>query len=237
MYDIVIPVYNEGENIRAVLESLSDHVKKPIRVLIAYDDDSDNTLPEVQNFPKDRINVQCIQNKYSGVLGAIKTGFEFSDSPAVIMFPADDTFNAGILDRMFEDFENGADIVAASRFMKGGCMIGCPMAKAFIVRAAAFVLYHIGKLPTHDPSNGFRLFSRRVLQTFPIESAEGFPYSIELLVKVHRKGWKITEVPSRWIERTSGKSRFKLMKWLPQYFVWFKYAFATTYCRRTGRIS
>lgn len=233
MYDIVIPVYNEGENIHAVLESLAQHVKKPVRILIAYDHESDNTLPVARAFPASRLQVLCIQNKYSGVLGAIKTGFEYSDSPAVMMFPADDTLNAGILDRMFEEYENGSEIVAASRFMKGGCMIGCPIVKAVIVRAAAFILYHIGRLPTHDPSNGFRLFSRRVLQAFPIESAEGFPYSIELLVKAHRRGLKITEVPSRWMERTSGKSRFKLMKWLPQYFVWFKYAFATTYCHKT----
>ena len=57
-------------------------------------------------------------------------------------------------------------------------------------------------------------------------------YSIELLVKCHRLGWRIGEVPARWFERAHGASRFQVVKWLPDYLRWYRYAFATSYLRR-----
>ena len=61
------------------------------------------------------------------------------------------------------------------------------------------------------------MFSRKVLNTINVESNEGFTYSLEILVKVNRLKWKISEVPSVWIERTEGKSNFKVLKWLNKY--------------------
>jgi hypothetical protein len=71
-----------------------------------------------------------------------------------------------------------------------------------------------------------------VIEQVEIESREGFCYSIELLVKAHRLGWRVGEVPARWFERQHGASRFRVLKWLPAYLRWFGYAFATTYLRR-----
>jgi SAM-dependent methyltransferase len=133
---------------------------------------------------------------------------------------------------MYRKFEEGCDIVAASRFMRGGCMKGCPFPKAFFVRAASFTLHWLAGVPVHDASSGFRLFSRRVIDRLWIESREGFTYSIELLVKCRRLGWKIGEVPALWFERTRGRSRFRVWRWLPHYLVWYRYAFATAYLRR-----
>ena len=106
-------------------------------------------------------------------------------------------------------------------------MKGCPWLKALLVRSSAFALFHAARVPTHDPSNGFRLFSRRVLKTIPIESTIGFTYSLELLAKCHRLGWKIGEVPVAWHERKRGTSRFRVLKWMPHYLVWFFYCFVT----------
>lgn len=227
--DIVVPVYNEGENIVGVLDALRRSVKRPIRVLICYDRDDDNTLPVVREYAGASFEIVPVKNHRRGVHGAVVTGFQASSAPAVLVMPADDTYNAGILDQMVDRLEQGCDIVAPSRFMKGGRMVGCPWLKAVLVRTSAFVLYHLARLPTHDPTNGFRLFSRRVLDLIPIESSEGFTYSIELLVKCHRLGWKISEVPSYWYERKKGASRFKVLKWSPAYLRWVFYAFATTY--------
>ena len=85
--------------------------------------------------------------------------------------------------------------------MVGGSMVGCPWLKALFVRVGNFTLYHLARLPTQDASNGFRLFSRRTMDEIVIESDRGFCYSIELLVKCHRLGWQIGEVPARWIKR------------------------------------
>jgi hypothetical protein len=65
-----------------------------------------------------------------------------------------------------------------------------------------------------------------------IESDQGFCYSIELLVKCHRLGWRIGETPARWYERAHGDSHFRVLKWLPAYLRWYLYAFATTYLKR-----
>jgi dolichol-phosphate mannosyltransferase len=230
--DIVIPVYNEGENIRTVLTTLAEHVKTPFRVLICYDRDDDNTLPALDAFNDPRCPVVRVKNRGKGAFGAVVTGFGESAAPAVVVFPADDDYNAPRIDSLVARFKDGADIVCASRFIAGGKMVGCPWLKAAIVRSSAAVLHQVARLPSHDPSNGFRLFSQRLLRAVPLESTEGFTYSIELLVKCHRLGWRVEEVPVEWHERTKGQSRFKVVRWLPSYFRWFKYAFATTYLMR-----
>lgn len=230
--DIVIPVYNEGPNIVPVLRSLQAHVKTPFRVLICYDRDEDDTLTAIDAAELNNIVLDRVKNEGQGALGAVLTGFQTSRAPAVLVFPADDDYNAPRIDDMAAKILSGFDIVCASRFVPGGCMVDCPPLKAAIVRSSAFALFHLARLPTHDASNGLRMFSRRVLDSIPVESTESFSYSIELLVKAHRLGWPITEVPFEWYERKAGQSRFKVLKWLPAYFRWFAYAFETTYRRR-----
>jgi glycosyltransferase involved in cell wall biosynthesis len=230
--DIIIPVYNEGKIIIDVLEALKINVDTVFRVLICYDHEEDTTLEALDTYPDPGFDVLRVKNRGKGAHGAVITGFKTSTAPAVLVFPADDTFNADMIDNMYEKFREGSEIVAASRFMPGGCMKGAPFMKDLLVRISAFTLYHFARLPVHDASNGFRLFSRKVIENIPIESEEGFVYSIELLVKCHRLNWKISEVPAKWIERTSGKSRFRLGKWLPSYLRWYFFAFATTYLGR-----
>ena len=159
------------------------------------------------------------------------SGFAASRAPYVLVFPADDDFNAGIIDAMIAKGDAGAAIVCASRFIPGGSMIGCPWLKALLVRTAAFSLYYIARLPTRDATNGFRLFSRRVVDQIAVESDQGFCYSLEILVKCHRLGWLVADVPAQWIERKQGSSRFQVLAWVPAYLRWYLYAFATTFLR------
>lgn len=229
--DVVIPVYNEGENIIAVLAMLEQHVRTRFRVLICYDRDDDDTIIALRSYVPRRFELLTVKNRGTGAHSAVVTGFAASRAPAVLVFPADDTYNPSRIDAMVQRFRDGYDIVAASRFMPGGSMQRCPLVKAVILRSSAFVLHHVARVPAHDPSNGLRLFSRRVLDSIAIESTVGFTYSIELLVKAHRLGWPICEVPAEWHERVAGKSRFNVLRWLPAYFVWFRYAFATTFLR------
>lgn len=222
--EILIPVYNEGENILEVLGSLKRGVRTPFEVLIAYDREDDNTLPVLAANASHLPPYRLVRNRGAGVHGAVMSGFEASKTDAVITFPADDTYNAPLIDRMIAAHQSGADIVCASRFMKGGCMKGCPPLKAVLVRLSAFVLYHVARVPTHDPTNGFRLFSRRVFAGIPVESSQGWAFSIELLVKAARRGMRVVELPASWFERRKGKSRFKVFKWMPIYLRWFFYA-------------
>jgi glycosyltransferase involved in cell wall biosynthesis len=228
--DIVIPAYNEGSNIIGVLKSLDAGVRTSHRILIAYDREDDDTLPVVRAHKAQ--DVVLVKNEGSGVFDAVTTAFRVTTAPAILVWPADDSHNANRIDLMVDRVRSGCEIVVASRFMPGGRMVGCPWVKSVIVRSSAFVLHRIAGLPTHDPSNGLRMFSRRVIRAVPLESTDGFTYSIELLVKAHRLGWRICELPFEWHERVRGRSRFRVLGWLPAYFVWFRYAFATTYLRR-----
>ena len=233
--DLIIPVYNEGANILATLGTLAREVKTPARVLICYDFPEDDTLPVVgaKRQAYADLPIEFVRNPGRGVHAAVLAGFAASNAPFVVVFPADDDFNAGILDAMVAKARAGCDIVCASRFMPGGSMEGCPWLKAALVHSAAYLLYHFARLPTHDPTSGFRLFSRRVIEQITIESDQGFSYSLELLVKAHRLRWRVAEVPAVWFERKHGSSRFEVLGWMPAYLRWFGYAFATTVLHRT----
>ena len=180
--DIVIPVYNEGRNIVATLAGLARAVATPARVLICYDHADDDTLPAINDNPQAHagLPVVFVRNTGRGAHGAVMTGFSASTAPFVLMYPADDHTNAPMLDAMVALARGGCDIVCASRFMPGGAMIGCPPLKAALVRTANFTLRHLARLPATDASNGFRMFSRRVIERIAVESDQGFCYSIEL---------------------------------------------------------
>jgi len=232
--DIIIPVYNEGANILQTLQAIRLAVKTPLRVMICYDRDDDTTLMAIRENRETlgAMVIELVRNRGSGALGAVLTGFAASDASFKVVFMADDDYNADIVDAMVAKAQAGCDIVCATRFMPGGSMIGCPWLKAVLVRAGSFTLHHFARLPARDATNGFRLFSRRITDEVAIESERGFCYSIELLVKCHRLGWLIGEIPAQWRERTHGASRFQVIKWLPDYLRWYFYAFATTYLRR-----
>ncbi|MDP2704166.1 MAG: glycosyltransferase family 2 protein [bacterium] len=230
--DVIIPVYNEGENIGDALNTLGREVRTSIRVFIVYDFDEDNTLPAVRQTGNLGFEVRLVKNRTKGAHEAIMTGFEVSDAEAVVVYPADESYNAVIIDRMYAKFKEGNDIVVASRFMKGGEMKGGPFVKSMLVRVASRVLKWFVGLPASDATYGMRLMSRKLLDTVEIESVAGWTYAIELLVKCHRLRWKVAEVPAKWLRRKKGQSRFNLMRWLPHYTRWFFYALATTYLRK-----
>jgi len=229
--DIVIPVYNEGENILSVLEAFEREVKTPIRILICYDHEDDTTLPAIRSF-QSTFEIIPVKNKAQFAHGAVITGFGYSDAPALISYMADDNYNAGLINKMVALFWDGNDIVCASRFISGGSMVGCPWPKSLIVRAVSFSLYYLGRLPSHDATNAFRLFSGRLLSQAKIESTAGFTYSLELLAKCHRLELRVTEIPAQWFERIKGTSRFQIYKWATAYLKWYFYVFATTYLHR-----
>ncbi len=234
--DVLIPVYNEGENIIDTLRAIKVNTKTSFKILICYDFDEDNTIPAVKRIEKEfESSILFVKNKGTGVHRAVTSGFEASESSAVLVFPADEAYNASIIDEMYKKFEEGSHVVVASRFMKGGSMKGGPKFKSFVVRFASFVLRRFIGVPASDASYGLRLFSKKILDTVELESNQGFTYAIELLMKCHRLGWKISEVPAKWLRREKGKSRFNFKKWLPFYAKWFAYAFETTYLRKSPK--
>ena len=126
--DIIIPVYNERRATSCrTLQSIARSVKTPSRLLICYDREDDDTLAAIRG-NRDAfggLTIDFVRNRGRGAHGAVLTGFAASEAPFAVMFPADDDYNAGILDAMVREAETGCDIVCASRFMPSGAVVAC----------------------------------------------------------------------------------------------------------------
>ena len=222
--NIVIPVYNEGENITDILVDIENRINTKHHIFIVYDFDQDNTLAAVRKHmdKKSDSPVSLVKNRYGrGVLNAIKTGFECVDDGVVLVTMADLSDDLGKVDEMFNKINQGYDIACGSRYMKGGGQIGGPWFKKLLSRIAGVSLYYLIGVPTHDITNSFKMYTKRVLNDITIESDGGFELGMEIVLKAFVKGYKITEVPSTWRDRSAGKSRFRLCKWLPKYLHWY----------------
>ena len=221
---IVIPVYNEGGNIRSTLTAIRQEVRGDYTVAIVYDRDDDTTLPEAEAWEKENgSKARRIRNQYGrGALNAIRTGMEKADSEYVIVTMADLSDPPSVMNAMIEmaDREQ-ADIVCASRYMQGGSQHGGPLLKGLLSRCAGLSLHSLAGLPTHDPTNSFKLYRKSFLEKMTVESTGGFELGLELVVKAWKGGYKVTEVPTSWNDRVEGKSNFKLWKWLPHYLHWY----------------
>jgi len=225
---IIVPIYNEGENILRTLEQIEVKINTPHYILFIYDFDEDNTLPVVKQYVTERKanNILLVKNRYGrGALNAIKTGFDATeDDEVVLVVMADLSDDLSIVDTMFEQISQGYDIVCGSRYMKGGHQLGGPKLKKFLSRMAGLSLHLITRISTHDISNSFKMYRKSALKDIKIESRGGFEVGMEIVVKAFLEGYRITEVPSTWRDRVAGKSRFSLAKWLPEYLRWYIYA-------------
>jgi len=214
-------VYNEGANFAAFYRSVKLHVQTPHRLIIVYDFEEDDTLPVVRNLQRTDQRLLLVRNLEPGVLGALKTGLHFPKDGAILVSMADLSDDHAKADAMFELFEQGCDLVAASRYIPGGCQVGGPWLKRTLSRVAGTSLHWLGGLPTHDATNNYKLYSANLIRQVNIESTGGFEVALEITVKAHRLGLRIGEIPAKWTDRVAGESRFHLGKWLPRYLRWY----------------
>lgn len=216
-----MPVYNEAGNIEPLIADIEAHVLEPHETLIIYDFPEDNTLPALAAIKPAPANVRLVLNTLGrGVLNAYKAGFAAAKGDVIIPVAGDLADEPKDIPALARLVREGADLAAGSRYMKGGKQIGGPFFKQMLSRCAGLSLHYLAGLPTHDATNNFRAYSRRVIN-LPIESKASFALGIELAVKTYWKGWTIKEVPTTWHDRTAGVSRFKLWKWLPEYLRWY----------------
>lgn len=227
---IVIPVYNEGNNILKTLKEIKDRIRSYNSVYVVYDFDEDTTLKALKGVNLSDYKISLLRNKYgTGALNAIKTGIEESTEDAVLVVMADLSDDLSVANKMFDLIKDGYDVVCGSRYMKGGSQLGGPMFKGLLSRLAGISLHYLTGIPTHDVTNSFKMYSRNALKRINIESTGGFEIGMEITVKTFLNGGKITEVPSTWKDRSDGKSNFKLFRWLPKYIKWYVYAILKRY--------
>jgi dolichol-phosphate mannosyltransferase len=219
---IVLPVYNEGEAVEPVLRALSSGVRTPHELVVVYDFDADTTVPVVTRLAAEIPGLRGLRNDLGrGVLNAMKAGIAGTTAPYVLISMADGSDEPGVVDPMVGLARAGADVVAASRYMRGGRQVGGPPLKRLLSRTAGLTLHWFAGVPTHDPTNNFKLYTRRFLEATTIESTAGFELALELTVKATLAGRTVAEVPTTWRDRTAGQSNFKLRKWLPHYLHWY----------------
>jgi glycosyltransferase involved in cell wall biosynthesis len=216
-------VYEEGDNIVPTLRGLHDRVHvAPLEILVVYDFDEDTTVPVVRGVQAEMPEVRLHRNDGGrGALNAIKAGFAAARAPHVLVTMADRSDDPGDVDAMYAGAAAGSDVVAGSRYMPGGGQIGGPLVKRTLSRLAGLSLHFVAGVPTHDPTNNFKIYSRRLLDQARVESSAGFELALELTVKAHLGGMRISEVPTTWRDRSAGTSRFRLMRWLPHYLRWY----------------
>jgi dolichol-phosphate mannosyltransferase len=221
---VVIPVYNEGENVIPTLRGVVEKTHtRPLEILVVHDFDEDTTVPVVKKLQAELPEVRLHKNTLGrGVLNAIKSGLAAAAAPYVLVTMGDGSDDPNDIDSMYAVARGGADVVAGSRYMRGGHQVGGPLLKRSMSKAAGLSLHWVGGLPIHDATSNFRLYSRRLLDQVTIESTGGFELGIELTVKAYALGMRVAEVPTTWRDRTAGQSRFRLWKWLPRYLYWYR---------------
>jgi dolichol-phosphate mannosyltransferase len=243
--EIIIPVYNEGENIVRTLEEIEGSVRHPHTITVVYDFEEDNTLPPLRRFMDDHAraaaaaatgkagvrqagaeSIRTLRNNYGrGALNAIRTGLESASGEWCLVCMGDLSDDMTAVAAMLAKADEGCDVVCGSRYMRGGKQIGGPWFKSMLSRAAGMSLFLIAGVPTHDATNSFKLYRRSIFERICIESQGGFEIGMEILIKAHLLGCRIGEVPSTWRDRSGGESKFKLFKWLPHYLHWYFLAF------------
>jgi dolichol-phosphate mannosyltransferase len=224
---IVIPVYNEGAGFEDLWAQLDTHLQFPFRALVVYDFDEDNTVPAVEAvMARGEARLSLVKNNVKrGVVGALLTGFRSVESGPLLVVMADLSDDLAQVGQMMALYRQGFDVVVGSRYMKGGRIINGPVLKQGLSRLAGLTLCWFRGIPTHDATNAFKIYDSAMLKQFTLESQRGFELNLEITVKAFLAGYRITEIPSVWRDRTQGQSKFKLWSWLPHYLHWYFYAF------------
>ncbi len=220
----MVPVYNEGERIVRCLEAIDDAVSVDFEVLVVHDMPEDDTVPYVKKYDDSRVRT-VLNTIGPGPSCAIRAGFAAAEAPTIIVSMADGSDSLDVVDEMVRLIERGFVIVSGSRYMAGGAQVGGPFVKRTLSRFAGLSLYYLGRVGTRDATNSFKAYSRAFVQKVGVTSDAGFEVGIELVSKARRLRSPVTEVPTIWLDRTEGTSRFRVAKWLPVYLHWYFYTF------------
>ncbi|HEX5588488.1 MAG TPA: glycosyltransferase family 2 protein [Acidimicrobiia bacterium] len=223
---IVVPVYNEGDEVAGYLDRILAGVSLPCEVIVVFDDERDSTVPALRKYADDDPRVVPTRNEYGdGPARAIRFGIDQAAAPVVVVTMADGSDDAEQIDELCKLVERGVVIAAASRYMSGGQQIGGPFLKSTLSRMAGLSLYWLARVGTRDATNSFKAYSTEFVRDVGIESDSGFEIGIELVAKARRLRQPIAELPTIWLERAVGTSNFKIARWIPHYLRWYRFAF------------
>jgi dolichol-phosphate mannosyltransferase len=223
---IVIPVYNEGEAIIACLNRILREVMLPSEILIVHDLPEDTTVPYVLAIAARDPRVRPVLNTYGrGPANAIRFGIDAAQAPVTVVTMADGCDDPRQVDDLARLVDRGVVVAAASRYMPGGQQVGGPRLKRLMSRWAGRTLHTFARVGTRDATNSFKAYNTEFVRTVGIESRTGFEIGLELTAKANRLRLPIAEIPTIWLDRQLGESRFDLGRFLPGYLRWYFFAY------------
>lgn len=211
---VIIPTYNEIENIESIIRSvLSQH--KTFHILIVDDNSPDATADKVvllQSEYKDKLFLQ----KRTGKLGlgtAYVHGFKWAldhQYEYVFEMDADFSHNPNDLEKLYDACHfGGADLAIGSRYVKGVNVVNWPLSRVLMSYFASVYVKFITGMKIHDATAGFICYKREVLEKINIDKIKfvGYAFQIEMKYRTYCKKFEIVEVPIIFTDRTKGQSK------------------------------
>ena len=216
---IIIPAYNEHENILILLNKLNK--LKYIKTIIIIDDSSNDLTKH--KITKSKIKVKYYKRskklgRGSAVLFGIKKIIKkLSNNDLIVEMDADLSHNPNELSRNIKFFvKNKSDLLISSRYLKGSKIINWGLKRKILSRASNILAKFFLKVPVNDYTNGFRIYNKKSAKLILKKCGrigEGFIILSEILICIHNSGLKINEIKTIFINRVRGESsvNFKLI--------------------------
>jgi len=210
---IIIPTYNESENIIQVLKSIGEHIPKDIatEAIVVDDNSPDGTGKIVEDYINDAQNktgytIGIIHRKTkSGLSSAILDGIQHSSGETVVVMDSDFSHPPKIIPQLIEEIKTSKyDIAIASRYTEGGEVNGWSTKRKLISKGAKEIAKAGLGVNESDPMSGFFAFNRNILEGIKFD-AIGYKMLLEILVKT--RGAKVKEIPYTFTDRTRGSSK------------------------------
>ena len=222
---IIIPVKNEGMNLRVMLRILRAVVEVPYEILVVHDDPDDDSLPVVREFHERDPRIRAVYNQRGrGVPNAILGGVAAATGEYVLIFIADDAGPVLAIDEMLRLMDGGCDLVSCTRYAHGGRRLGGSPIGGFLSRLANRLLCSVGGMVLTDATTGVKMVRRSVFERHITLTAApvGWAVAFELAIKAQLAGLKLGEVPVVSVDRLyGGTSTFRLGQWTSEYLRWF----------------
>ncbi|OGD63419.1 hypothetical protein A2160_03050 [Candidatus Beckwithbacteria bacterium RBG_13_42_9] len=218
---IIIPTYNEKENIVKTLEDLEQELKRvqghQVDVLVFDSNSPDGTAEIVENLGKKYPNIHLErETEKSGLGGAYIKGMHYAmdkmNADVVFEYDADGSHLPKYVPEMIEVLDKGADVVVGSRYVPGGKMPDNWGINRKIVSFFGNFIARVALLTPqyHDMTSGFRGTKTKWLKRIDLDNllSKQFAYKLHLFYELHKSGAKIVEYPIEFVDRSLGKSKF-----------------------------
>jgi dolichol-phosphate mannosyltransferase len=223
---VVVPTYNERENIARVIRALLA-LPVDLGVLVVDDDSPDGTGRIVDDLATDEPRVSVLHREAKLGLGtAYIAGFKWAlantDARYVFEMDADFSHDPAAIPRFLERIQN-ADLVIGSRYVEGVTVVNWPLSRLILSISANIYTRVVTGMPLHDATGGFKCFRREVLQALPLDQIKSDGYSFQIEVNFHtwKRKFRIVEMPILFTDRLVGASKMsRRIIWEAAFMVW-----------------